>query len=129
MDNFNLEGRPNTPSVNLNSATGLLKFFGRSIPENPIKFYEPIEKWVENFIKTNPLSITFQIHLDYLNTHSTECVLILIKKLEAYQTSSKSNVKVIWNYDEDDEDMDDLGRDLSTLTTLPFEYIEVPEAE
>jgi hypothetical protein len=56
-------------------------------------------------------------------------MLILLKKLETYYKASKADVSVIWNFDEDDEDMDDLGRDLSTLVDLPFESIEVFEEE
>jgi hypothetical protein len=127
MDNFIIEGKLNTPSVNMNASNGLLKIFGRSIPENPVKFYQPIENWIEKFIQTSPVDLTLQIHLDYLNTHSTECVLILMKKIEGYYKSSNTNIKIIWNFDEDDEDMEDLGKDLSTLVSIPFKYIEVLE--
>ena len=129
MDNLIIEGRLNTPSVNLDSSTGLLKIFGRSIPENPIKFYQPIESWVERFIQTNPIALTLQIHLDYLNTHSTECVLILIKKIEAFTSQTNTNAKIVWSFDQDDEDMQDLGEDLASLTSIPFEYIEVPDED
>lgn len=129
MDNLVKEGQINTPSIDFNSETGVLKLFGRSIPENPLKFYQPIENWIEKFLQTNPFNIEFQIHLDYLNTHSTECVLILIKKLETYTKQSNAKSKIVWNFDEDDEDMQDLGEDLDSLTTIPFEYIEVPEED
>jgi len=129
MNNYFQEGNLNTPRIKLDATSGLLIFFGRSIPENPIKFYEPIEKWFKKYLQTNPSQIIFQIHLDYLNTHSTECVLILMKILESYYKSSKADVKIIWNFDEDDEDMDDLGKDLSTLVDIPFETIEVFEED
>lgn len=129
MDNLIIEGKLNTPSINFHASNGLLKIIGRSIPENPIKFYQPIENWIEKYILTKPSKITFQVHLDYLNTHSTECVLILMKRIESYYKTSKTDVKIIWNFDEDDEDMDDLGKDLSTLISIPFEYIEVIEED
>lgn len=129
MDNFIIEGKLNTPSINFNASSGLLKIFGRSIPENPVKFYQPIENWIERFIQTSPVELTLQIHLDYLNTHSTECVLILMKKIESYHKSSNTSIKIIWNFDEDDEDMEDLGKDLSSLVSVPFDYIEVLEED
>ena len=129
MDNYIKEGSFSTPSVNLNATSGLIKFSGRSIPENPVKYYQPIEYWFKNFIQTSPSKITFQIHLDYLNTHSTECVLILMKILESYYKSSSADVKIIWNFDEDDDDIEDLGDDLSTLLDIPFETIEVLEKD
>tara|TARA_B100000809_G_C15107612_1_gene519311 strand:+ start:435 stop:824 length:390 start_codon:yes stop_codon:yes gene_type:complete len=129
MDNYIKEGSFSTPSVNLNATSGLLKLLGRSIPENPVKHYQPIEGWFKNFIQTSPSKITLQIHLDYLNTHSTECVLILMKILESYYKSSNADVKIIWNFDEDDDDIEDLGDDLSTLLDIPFETIEVLEKD
>ncbi len=125
MNTLIIEGKTNSPTVNFNCNTGLLKITGRSIPENPVKFYQPIEDWISSFLETNPNKITFYIYLDYLNTHSTECVLILIKKLESYYTATNTEVKVIWNFDVDDEDMQILGSDLATLANVPFEIIEI----
>ena len=114
------------PTVNFNPS-GELKIIGRSIPEHPVKFYEPISNWVADFILTKPPVVNLLIHLDYLNTHSTECMLVLLKKFDTYIKDSGATVNVIWNFDEDDEDMEDLGKDLSTLVSIPFEYIEVLE--
>ena len=50
-----------------------------------------------------------------------------MKKLEAYYKSSNNNVKVFWNFDEDDEDMEALGEDLSSIAQIPFEYKEIIE--
>ena len=36
-----------------------------------------------------------------------------------------ADVKIIWNFDEDDEDMETLGNDLASLVKVPFEIIEV----
>lgn len=129
MDDLILEGQINTPSINFNSETGVLKMFGRSIPENPLKFYQPIENWIAGFILSNPSNIELHIHLDYLNTHSTECILILIKKIEAFTSQTNTNAKIVWSFDQDDEDMQDLGEDLSTLISIPFEYKEVVDED
>ncbi|PJA09094.1 MAG: nuclear pore complex subunit [Flavobacteriales bacterium CG_4_10_14_0_2_um_filter_32_8] len=125
MNTLIIEGKANSPTVNFNYNTGLLKIMGRSIPENPVKFYQPIEDWISDFLKTKPNKVTFYIYLDYLNTHSTECILLLIKKFEGYYKETNAEVKVIWNFDVDDEDMQVLGIDLSSLASVPFEMIEI----
>jgi len=129
MDSLKIERRFNSPLIDFNSNNGLLKIIGRSIPENPVKFYQPLNDWVHNFIKTNPQDLIFYVHLDYLNTHSTECLLILMKKMENYYKTSGNNVKVSWNFDEYDEDMEGLGEDLASITEIPFEYKMVPEED
>jgi hypothetical protein len=122
MEELKLAGSFNFPSIDFNPDTGALKIIGRSIPENPVKFYLPIENWIREYIQLKPKDITLFIHLDYLNTHSTECILILMKKLQEYYQESGANVKVIWNFEDDDEDMKLLGEDLASLVKLPFAF-------
>ncbi|MDT8413033.1 MAG: DUF1987 domain-containing protein [Vicingaceae bacterium] len=121
MDNLLIEGTINTPKIDFDASTNLLKIWGRSIPEHPINFYTPIEKWIDAYLASFPETITLEIYLDYLNTHSTECMYILLKKLADYQLTSLKNVNVIWFYDEDDEDMESMGEDLSDIVKLPIE--------
>lgn len=127
MESLIIEGEFKSPSINFNPNSGLLKIIGRSIPENPLKLYKPLEDWINEFVETSPEEITFSVHLDYLNTHSTECVLILMKILETYLVKSGKNVKVLWSFDEDDEDMEELGQDLENILQIPFEYKEIIE--
>ncbi|MDF1676903.1 MAG: DUF1987 domain-containing protein [Vicingaceae bacterium] len=126
METLNLIGTISLPTVNFNP-TGELKITGRSIPEHPVKFYEPISNWITDFVLTNPPVINILIHLDYLNTHSTECVLIMLKKLENYAKDSGSKVNITWNFDEDDEDMEALGEDLDSLVDIPFTIKEIKD--
>lgn len=121
MDNLLIEGTINTPKIEFDASTNLLKIWGRSIPEHPINFYKPLENWIDDYIANFPESITLEIYLDYLNTHSTECMFILLKKLADYQSTSSKKVKVVWFYDEDDEDMESMGEDLGDTIKLPIE--------
>ena len=127
MKTLLIEGNMNSPLIDFNPNSGLLKIIGRSIPENPVKFYHPIEVWLTDFIASNPENLELYIYLDYLNTHSTECILILLKKIETYFKNANSIVKISWCFDEDDEDMQGLGKDLASITGIPFEYKEVIE--
>jgi hypothetical protein len=123
-----IERKMNSPLVDFNAESGLLQILGRSIPEHPVKFYQPIEDWLNNFIKTSPQKINFTIYLDYMNTHSTECMLILLKRIENYIIDNpQANVLVKWKFDEEDEDMEALGQDLEAITNVPFKYEEVVE--
>lgn len=128
MDSLVIEAKTNSPLVNFSAATGELKIIGRSIPEHPLKFYTPLENWIADFINTTPKKIILIIYLDYLNTHSTECMLILIKKIDAYQKlNANADVSVSWSFDEYDEDMESLGHDLASIVNIPFTFKEVKE--
>lgn len=125
MENLILEGNINLPSINFNASTHLLKITGRSIPEHPVKFYQPIENWIVSFIATQPTKLEFFIHLDYMNTHSTECVLMILKKVEEYYKTGKAEIKVVWGFDEHDEDMEALGEDIAALIEVPIDIKEI----
>jgi hypothetical protein len=125
MESLILERQLNFPSINFDPNTGMLKIIGRSIPEDPVKFYEPLENWISDFIDTKPETLTLFIYLDYLNTHSTEFVLFLMKIIERFYKDNNTKVKVVWNFDEDDEDMEALGVDYASIIKVPFEYISI----
>lgn len=128
MDSLLIESKINSPSVNCSAITGLLKIVGRSMSEHPIKFYQPIDNWLVTYLKTNPTNINIHLYLDYLNTHSLECVLILLKKVKRFgMTNESCTVLIEWLYDEEDEDMEELGRLLKSITDLPFKFIKISE--
>ena len=56
-------------------------------------------------------------------------MLILIKKLDAYKKlNTNIDASVCWRFDEDDEDMEDLGRDLASMVSIPFSFQEIEES-
>ncbi|MCB9361571.1 MAG: DUF1987 domain-containing protein [Flavobacteriales bacterium] len=119
MESLFQEGKFNVPTIRFNKS-GILSIEGRSIPEHPLKFYQPLTDWLISFLATSPEKVLLKVHLDYLNTHSTECMLVLFKKIDEYFASSKKDVSIVWVFDEDDEDMESLGEDLKTFVELPF---------
>jgi len=48
-----------------------------------------------------------------------------MKKLEEYASITKKDVSILWNFDEDDEDMQTLGQDLKSRVNVPFKIEEV----
>jgi hypothetical protein len=46
-----IEGTPKTPQIELDPFTGDFIFSGKSIPENAAKVYEPVLKWVSEYIQ------------------------------------------------------------------------------
>ena len=119
MESLFQEGKFNIPTIRFNKS-GILSIEGRSIPEHPLKFYQPLNDWLDELLLTTPTKVVLKVHLDYLNTHSTECMLVLFKKLDDYHKNSSHDVSIAWIFDEDDEDMESLGEDLKTFVNLPF---------
>lgn len=126
MENLNLEGSAKTPTVKFDSANGTLELKGRSIPENSIEFYKPLNDWIDAYATSPQSETTVDVKLEYFNTSSSKCILDLFKQLEKLNERN-TKVKINWYFEEDDEDMAEAGEDYQAIIDLPFEMIEVEE--
>jgi hypothetical protein len=71
MTELIIEQTPKTPQIDLNQLTGDLLFYGRSIPENATKLYEPVLNWVTEYVlEANPTT-NLRLDLEYFNTASS----------------------------------------------------------
>jgi hypothetical protein len=126
MENLIIEGSAKTPSVKFDKSSGVLELRGRSIPENSIDFFKPLNDWVEAYGKAPQSATTVDMRLEYFNTSSSKCILDFFKKLEAINGKG-TQVQVNWYFEEDDEDMEEAGEDYQAIIALPFKMIEVEE--
>ncbi len=125
MERLYIKRTQNTPEVDLDPDTGMFRLEGRTIPENPGDFYDPILEWLLEYFE-NPVAMTcFSINLDYVNSGSSKYILGLFRVFKKkYQEGTK--VEVNWYYEEDDEAIEGLGEHYQSLLPFPFnlkEYI------
>jgi len=119
-----------TPKIILDPDQKIFEFSGESRPEEAPKFYSPILEWLNEFgtelkkqdDRTVPYEFNFSF--EYFNSLSAKYILDLCKKLSRIR-SEGNNIIVNWHYDKDDDDMYEVGTEMSRLTKLPFEFIEI----
>jgi len=126
MKNLILEGSAKTPTVKFDGDNGSMELKGRSIPENSIDFYKPLNMWIEDYGKAPKPNTVVDIKLEYFNTSSSKCILDVFKQLEKLN-SKNTVVSINWYFEEDDEDMEEAGEDYDAIIDLPFKMIEVEE--
>lgn len=66
-----IERTAKTPQVDFNQLTGDLILFGRSIPENAAKVYEPLMAWIMDYIESPRQTTNLRLNLEYFNTSSS----------------------------------------------------------
>lgn len=108
------------PRIVLNGDTGELLLEGKSMPENIMEVYRPVLDWVELYVKNPAASTILSVRLSYYNTSTSKILLTIIELLEGLFRKGHS-VVVRWYFEEEDEDMEEAGLDLSVHTLLPFE--------
>lgn len=116
---FQIEGNTSRPTVIFNATTGQFRLLGRSILENSIRFYEPITKWIEAYIKNPAEKTEFHMELEYFNTSTSKYLLQIMQQFEILFEKG-ADVTIVWYYS--DEDMLDLGNDYQQIVKVPFEF-------
>jgi len=110
-----------TPAVYFEPNKGVFKMFGRSLPENSLKFYTPILEELKKGINTDKLDV--RIKMEYYNTSSSKCIFDLFKTFK-FLEPHLNVLSIRWYYDEYDEDMLEAGEDYEDLLDLPIKFIE-----
>lgn len=120
MESLNIQPGIKTPTIFFNALNGKLEIKGKSIPENSIEFYKPVYEWLDAYALQPQSKTVFTVQLEYFNTSSSKCLLDIFRKLENLHKNQKSEVSVIWLYEEEDEDMMEAGDDYQTIVKIPF---------
>jgi len=81
MNELSIEQTPKTPQIDLNHLTGDLIFFGKSIPENAAKVYEPVLNWLTEYIREARPITNIRLNLEYYNTSSSIWFTKILKML------------------------------------------------
>jgi len=120
LKKFILNATDDLPMVVLDSKNNTFKIAGRVLPQDGKIFFEPILEWIREYVKEPNELTEFHFNLDYYNSSTARMITKLIVELEKIQELNK-NVKVIWEFDEDDEVMLERGEELKSISYLPFE--------
>jgi hypothetical protein len=124
MERIVIHQTTNTPEILFDGNSGILKISGRSIPEGPSKLYEEVLNGIDEYSKDpqDLLSITFD--LEFFNTATAREIIKILRRVNQYSFESK----VIWIYEEGDDDMEEAGLDFEEIMKdINFEFIEKPE--
>jgi hypothetical protein len=119
MDNFFLEGTSETPKIELDCEKGSVLIIGRSIPENPIDFFNPFLEKLSEYVENPSEQTKVDFRLEYFNTSSSKCILDILRLLQKLHVSG-SDVTIDWFYDEDDEEIKEIGQDYRHMINVPF---------
>lgn len=107
-----------TPGINLDKVTGQFQIEGRSLCDNAKTFYQPAIDWMTAYSKTPNADTNLIFKFEYLDTESSKSILDFLTAAE-----SVKGVMVTWYFNEDDEDMEEIGEELAELVSIPFQFI------
>jgi hypothetical protein len=122
MEPLDLKATNDTPRVLFDPDNNLFEISGRSLPEDVVTFYQPVLDWLDEYTRTPLKKTDFVFKYIYFNTATSKLVQDILTKLEHLKEKG-SEVKVSWFYEQDDEDMLDLGIEFKENVNIAFEII------
>lgn len=128
MEPLFIERTKVSPEINFNKDEGIFKVAGRSLVEDPGKFYMPVYNWLENYIKEPNEVTNFNFDLEYFNSSSARQVMKLIMLLEDIVDTDKE-INLNWLYEEGDDMSRERGEEIAAVSKLRFNIEEYPAEE
>jgi hypothetical protein len=122
MEKLFIKEDKSSPLVNLDPETGVFEIRGNSFLDNAYEFYNPIIEWIKNYIQHPQKETNIIFDIRYINTSSQRMVFDFLKKTnQLYKNGNK--VFVQWLYDENDDDLRDVGNDLLSFMEFPYNVL------
>ena len=120
MEKWTIDATDRSPLVLLDRQESFLRIEGRSYPEEGMDFFDPIIvrfKTLEN--SENPIR-TIHIRLEYYNSATSKALSELFQSLSIAKRAGL-DVKIVWEYEEEDDGIqEDIDMFIDTFD-LPFE--------
>lgn len=107
-----IEETKNTPEISMDPGKGVFVLKGKSIPENATQLYDPVVKWLKEYINKPADETNLHFNLIYFNTASSIWMARIIKILSRINDPEKIFIINLYfhleEYDEmEAEDMHD----------------------
>ncbi|MEX1003688.1 MAG: DUF1987 domain-containing protein [Crocinitomicaceae bacterium] len=113
MKDFFVKETHRTPKIEGAVKKGTLSIIGKSLPEDAKDFYLPFKEWLLEFFQSPSPKLTITIELEYFNTATSKLLVDMMINFEKIR--DQKEVEVLWVYDEDDLEMEEVGGDFKLL--------------
>lgn len=113
MDDLKIDATKFTPEIFFDHGKRLLVIKGESYPENTSEFFNPVFKWLDEFLadeSDDPTTVNIELY--YFNSSSSK---VLMNFFEVLDNAGERGHKIIvnWIYEEEDEDSLEFGEEFA----------------
>jgi hypothetical protein len=118
-----------SPRVVLDPEKRVFEISGESRPPDVGGFYGDIITWMDDYsghlLKSQESRdpIVFNFDFEYFNSSSAKYILDFCKQIASIRSKGR-DIEVRWHYEDDDMDMLEVGREMSRMARVPFEYVK-----
>jgi hypothetical protein len=123
MESLYIEATATTPKIDFNIQSGVFSIEGKAIDNDAENFFKPVLAWLSEYVETPHQKTEVVVKLDYFNISSSKRILFMFYKLNELHDRG-NDVAVKWHYQEDEDDMFEVGQDFAFMVKIPFEFCE-----
>jgi len=114
-----IQATEESPEIIFDLDENIFSIKGRSVVSDVESFYAPVLVWLSE-VEFND-SVRFVFDFEYFNISSSKRILFILYQLNNLREAGK-DIRVIWNFSIDDDEMKELGEDFAVMVNLPFEF-------
>ena len=133
MNAIRIQETKTSPSVVFDLDSNKFEITGCSRPEDVVVFYQPLVDWlfelkrsIDDKLKaeSEQKPLVFKLYLDYFNSSSAKYILDIVLLIDELFRNGL-NVKIEWQYKNNDEDMLEAGEEFTDLIKCPIRFVEM----
>lgn len=123
MSNINNSAKQNQ-TILFDTDKNLISIEGVFITENPVDLFADLNLQIDDFFTHPSENLALDFKIEYFSTNMSLIIRNLLRKL--HDNSHKTNLKIRWYFELEDEDMEETGEEFNLLyNDLNFEVIGV----
>ena len=120
---MHIEGTKDTPDILMDDSTLLVKIQGSSFSERAVSLYYMVMDWLKGHENFTSGQMVIHFDFNYINSSTKKMVFAMLSLINNMSLGGK-NIKIIWEYEDYDEDMFALGEDFAGMICTPFVFKE-----
>ena len=122
---FELDMTEVTPQILFDVNEGDFSFTGVLMPEDAFDFFAPLFDYIKIYFENPKPETKLEVNLEYFNTFSSRILYRFMKEFVNNQ-SEKTNITIVWKYESDDEDMEEVGEEFKSLfNQVTFQMVTI----
>ena len=128
MQNIYIQAIGESPEIIFDLEKNIFSIKGKSVVSDAESFYAPIIEWLSKVSDELRDDMDFVFDLEYFNIASSKRILFILYKLNDLRKRGK-DIRVIWHFSMEDDEMKEVGEDYAVMVNIPFEFIGKTEVE
>jgi hypothetical protein len=124
MDKLTIKSTYTTPQVDFDPDKGLFEIEGRIITEDAEIFFVKILSWLDEYSSTVQKPVVVRFRLFYYNTSSSKGMIDVMRRFDKLYEKG-ADIKIVWEYENEDEDAMLDGEDFKRFLKIPFKIVKI----